>query len=692
MPRDMLEKLAATTGVATSYRGADGKQHAVPRPTVETVVRALGFEASTDESAKLSLQRIQRRQREEMLTPVDVRRLAPGKVDLHLRLPVPWRGKVEWHCAVHREDGGVETCEGTSSTATGVIVSLKALPLGYHDVKVRASCAGDDRTGSQQLIIVPPSCWLPRGTLSGSGKLGVTANLYSVRSERNWGCGDLSDLAQLARWAARHGGAFVGVNPLHAIRPTVEECSPYSPVSRLFRNWLYLDPAQTPEARGLRIDVEGLDRLVAAAEIDYEGVAEAKLDVLRELYKIFRERHEAGRTARGRAFVRYVAEHGRALDDFAIFSALDVHFGSASRGGGWQSWPPEFREPGSVAVARFARLYADDVQFHRFLQFETDRQLAQAAAGGRRAGLSIGLYQDLALGSSIGGSDRWSLPGLFCDGVAVGAPPDAYSTDGQDWGFAPLNPRSLRRTGYWFWSRLLRSSFAYSGALRIDHILGLFRQYWIPRGEPARSGTYVRFPTEDLLGVLALESTRAQALVIGEDLGTVPAEVPSTLERWGILSSKVVYFERTNIGAFKPSTSYPKRALASANTHDLAPLAGWRAGVDLEMRRRTGAIADDEALAAALAARRGEVARLTTLLVREGLLPHGGASIDDAAFRDAVHSFLRRTPCALVSFALDDLGAETTPVNLPSVKQARHRSWSRKMTRTLSKIDPPKVR
>jgi len=559
--------------------------------------------------------------------------------------------------------------------------------LGYHQLNLTVTIAGEERTGEQTLIIVPPRCVQPSEKLGSGRAFGVVANLYTVRSDRNWGVGDVSDLKQLAQWMGDVHGAFVGVNPLHALANHGKDISPYSPVSRLFRNPIYIDVENVPELHvapriAARIDHPEFEAELSALrenpEVQYEAVMALKRPVLEELHRVFVEREQAPGTERGVAYDEFVKAQEPELTRFATFSAI----AESLENWHWQEWPEELQNVHSDAVQRFQREHAERVDLHRWIQFELDRQLGEVANVARQSGLPIGLYQDLAIGTSPTGADSWAQPELFIQRASIGAAPDPYSSSGQNWGLPPIDPMALRRDRYRYFIRLVRNGFRHAGALRIDHVMGLFRLFWIPEGMTGKEGAFVAYPSDDLLGILALESVRHNALVVGEDLGTVPDDVPPALERWGVLSSKVLYFEREK-GGFSPAEKYAPLALATANTHDMATLAGFWAGRDIELRAHVGLIESDSALSEAREAREQDKGALLARLAKEGVLDEAVAPNDPADLRGAIHEFLCRTPAALVGLALDDLAGEMDAVNLPGVGPDKHPSWKRKMGMTI---------
>jgi 4-alpha-glucanotransferase len=429
-------------------------------------------------------------------------------------------------------------------------------------------------------------------------------------------------------------------------------------------------------------------RWCAATRLDYEAVLDAKLSVLRELHLCFSRRERERASDRGRAFAAFCRAGGQGLREFACFEALQAELAEPD----WRRWPERFRDPRAAAVNAFAVDHPEEIDFRAWLQFELDAQLERASRAGRDAGLALGLVKDLAIGSAADSADAWANPGLFARGASLGAPPDAYSADGQNWGLPPLVPHRLRAQGYAYLRQVIRAAFRSAGALRVDHVMGLSRLFWIPAGRPGSEGAYVRQPQDELFGILALESRRARALVIGEDLGTVPPELGPELASWGILSTRVLCFERRG-SRFRPSADYPSRALLLATTHDLPPLAGYLDGRDLELRRSLDGIQNDAALAAAKLERSAERKALVATLQAEGELRSGAEVVDAVTLGAAVHTHLARTPARLVALALDDLAGETEPLNLPGVSVGQHRSWSRRMRRTLEDIAAdPRVR
>jgi 4-alpha-glucanotransferase len=659
MPASALHTLADRLGIISEYVDQTGQEtRSTPDETRVAIIAAMGFDASTEDRARLALELLDARALSRTLDPVRV-----IVHDSTFALP-------STRASLALEKGG-DWRPGTE------------LPLGYHTLTV-----GDE---TQTLIVVPPRCMAPIRKA-----MGLIANLYSVRSDHNWGVGDITDLATIAEWSGEKGAAFVGVNPLHALRNRGADISPYSPISRLYRNPLYIDVTAVPEIsecaelRALLDDPETqatLASLRESTQVDYNRVWELKRRALEMLHRTFIIRHRDARSGRGRDYRTYIEQEGATLINFATFCALEDHFATEHDAHGWPQWPSEYRHPESSDVIAFRAGNENEVDFYRWLQFELDRQLASAATLAHESGLGIGIYQDLAIGAAPDSADVWAFGHLFLRGINVGAPPDGYAPQGQNWGLPPIDPRQLVEDRYRFWIALIRASLRHAGALRIDHVLGLFRQFWIPAGFPGTRGAYVRFPTEDMLGILALESVRHHAPIVGEDLGTVPPEVPGVLERWGVLSSRVMYFERESDGRFRPASSYPKLSLTTADTHDMATITGFWTARDIELQRMAGLIETDERATVAHAHRDNERRFLVERLVAEGALKSSSAeNPSNAELRGAVHRFLCSTPASLVGIYLEDLVGEREPVNLPGVSADIYRSWTRRLSHSLEMI------
>ena len=659
MPVSALRTLADRLGILSEYVDQTGRETRVTLDeTRVALIAAMGFDASTEEHAESALDLLDANALERTLEPVRVM-----VHDSAFTLPSP---------------GAVLTLEKGGAWRPGT-----ELPIGYHTLTV-----GDEE---QRLIVVPPKCMAPVRKA-----MGLIANLYAVRSDSNWGVGDITDLVTIAEWSGEKGAAFVGVNPLHALRNRGADISPYSPVSRLYRNPIYIDVTAVPEmsecteARALLNDPATqatIASLRASTQVDYERVWELKRHALEMLHRTFIIRHRDARSGRGRDYRAYIEREGATLVNFATFCALEDHFTVEGVSRGWQQWPSQYRHPESSDVVAFRVGNEIAIDFYRWLQFELDRQIAVASTLAHESGLGIGIYQDLAIGAAPDSADVWAFGHLFLRGVNIGAPPDGYAPQGQNWGLPPIDPRQLVEDRYDFWIALLRASLRHAGALRIDHVLGLFRQFWIPEGFPGTHGAYVRFPTEDMLGILALESVRHHAPIVGEDLGTVPPEVPGVLERWGILSSRVMYFERESDGRFRPAASYPKLSLTTADTHDMATITGFWTARDIELQRMAGLIVSDEGATAAHALRDNERRFLVERLVAEGALKSSSAdNPSNAELRGAVHRFLCSTPAALVGIYLEDLVGEREPVNLPGVGADIYRSWTRRLSHSLEML------
>ncbi|MEU2245732.1 4-alpha-glucanotransferase [Streptomyces sp. NPDC019224] len=709
-----LSRLAALHGVATSFSPSTGVTEPVPETTVVAVLGALGVDATTPEAVRGALAAAESAARARLLPttlvvwsgeplPPALTGLPPGteltirleEADetppLLMRVPsaepgpagpggaVPPAGAVSPAAAAAgpaapapRPDGDANPADpgapAPPAASDGEATALAASgtpdaplwwaepPLGVHRLAVRAP-GGEEQ--SCTLVVAPDRVPQPPGRSHG-----FLVQLYSLLSARSWGMGDLGDLADLASWSGRRlGTGFVQINPLHAAVPgDPTDPSPYRPSSRRFPDPVHLriesvpeyghvpDPAALDALRRKGAELSGavLDK---GALIDRDAVWALKRQALDLLIDV---PLTPGRHA---AYCDFLAAQGRALEDHALWCALaEVH------GPDWHSWPDGLRDPRSDATARARAELLDRVDHHCRLAWLTDTQLADAQRAALDAGMAVGIVHDLAVGVHPGGADTWAQQDAFAHGMSVGAPPDAFNARGQDWGLPPWRPDALAASGYAPYRGLLRGLLAHAGALRIDHVMGLFRLWWVPEGRPPTEGTYVAHDAEAMLAVLVLEAHRAGTVVIGEDLGTVEPGVREALARRGVLGTSVLWFERDWAGTGRPLApeQWREDCLATATTHDLPSTAARLTGDHVTLRHRLGLLTrplDEE-----LREDSADTAEWLALLTRLGMLPEGG---DEEAAVQAVHRFLLRTPARMAGVWLPDTIGDRRPQNLP---------------------------
>jgi 4-alpha-glucanotransferase len=548
-------------------------------------------------------------------------------------------GEAEW---MIRLEGGGER-HGRATPSAGRLPLPADLPPGYHALELRH--------GSARIIVAPARCH----ELAAARVWALTCQLYSLRTPR--GIGDFTALAELAEGAARAGAAAIGVNPLHALFPAEpRHISPYSPSSRLFLNPLYVDLGPITSDDG--------------AFVDYEAVASAKHPAFERVF------------AHSDAFFKFEEAGGKALLDFAIFDTLHQHALEQGWGWSWRDWPAPFRDPHSNEVARFAEEHRHRIELAQFRQFEADRQLGEAQRRARAAGMAIGLYRDLAVGVDPHGAEAWADQQLLTPGASIGAPPDALNLKGQNWGLVPLSPVALRHRGYEPFIAALRANMRHAGALRIDHVMALRQLYWIPEGAPPDAGAYVSYPFEDLLRILCLESRRNACAVVGEDLGTVPEGFRERMHDAGVLSYRVLFFERGEEGAFLPPAHYPESAAATVSTHDIATFKGWWEARDIAWRDRLDLYPGEESRRADHEGRVRDRERLLDALRREGIAVDPA---DEEALCEAVHRFLARAPAQLMLVQAEDVAGEIEQANMPGTVD-EHPNWRRRLPLSVEQI------
>lgn len=528
---------------------------------------------------------------------------------------------------------------------------------GYHDVFGRWHAASDASVGKvvaalaagrSRTHLTPQLQDNKRAFQGDGGKVwGLAIQLYAVRSSRNWGIGDFSDLREAIATAAQAGASAVGLNPLHALFPDrPEAASPYGPSSRMFLNPLYIAVDAIPDFEDTPELAERRAALRSKPLVDYAGVASLKFAALRQCYGRFLESASAERAA---DFAAFKAERGEALLRFACFEVLHLRFQSTP----WREWPQPWRDPDRPAIDSLHHAEAEACGFVEYFQWIADRQLAACRDEARRHKLAIGLYLDLAVGVDPAGADAWSNQRAIVAGLSIGAPPDDFNSAGQNWGLAPFNPHMLADNDFATLRALLGSAMRYAGAIRLDHVIGLMRLFLVPSDAPASDGVYVSYPLEAQLSVIAQESHRHRCVFVGEDLGTVPEGFREIAQRRGVWTYRVMMFERRPNGDFKPPSDYPADALAAFNTHDLPTYRGWITGRDLEIKRSIGLDPGEDDAARA---------RAREALLRQ-LQPYAGPN--DLTNFAALAGYLAATPSRLVMVAIDDLLDVEQPINIP---------------------------
>lgn len=704
----LLDSAAASCGIEGGYWDIWGNYHTTPSHVKQAILKSKGMDADTADGLVRALTDRARREWQRLLPPAMVvsesQPLAVG-----LQVPAEALGDTAQVC-IEREDGGKSTFEvkiaDLPQTASAEMdgrlwvrkeLSLPAsLPLGYHELRVTVGSA----SAGTRLIVTPDRAWTHPSFSHGRHAAGIGISLYGVRSARNWGCGDFRDLLAVIDWVADGlNASFVALNPLHAIHNRQPfNTSPYSPNSILYQNHLYLDVegiedfVRAPRATRLRHSNEicaEIEALRDTPSVDYERVSALKLRFLKLLFLEFLREWRTG-SVRAADFQAFRTREGELLERFATYCAVDEYLHRRNpEMWTWPQWPPEYRDPEAPAVTAFRKKHWRSVLFYQYVQWQVDRQLERAQQHARSRRLSIGLYHDLALATDSFGSDLWGYRKFFAAGCRVGSPPDDFSPHGQDWGFPPPNSESHRQDGYRLFVESIRKNCRHGGALRIDHVMRLFRLYWIPDHCDASQGAYVRELFQDYLRLVALESVRLQVMVVGEDLGTVEPAIRETLARFGVLSYRLFYFEK-NGGGFHGHDAYPRQALVSSTTHDLPTIAGYWTGADIEARRHAGMI-DEHGYRSQLAARADDRQKMLNALSAAGLLPEQ-LSRDAAQYpmltpelHHAIAGFLALTPCDLWLINQEDLTLETTQQNLPGTTW-QHPNWRRKMRFSMEQL------
>ena len=692
-----LDRLAELLGIESEYSDARGKVRRTRETTKRALLAAMGVHAADDSQVSASLAEIGRSKWNRGLQPVYVVHAPPSNepisVPVTLREGTPeisWRLRLEEGIESRAKNAPSELPLVERQEIDGQRFERRELalgndiPWGYHRLRI-------DPGGSEAAVIVTPQqCWLPPSVDAGERIWGIAAQLYVVKSHENWGIGDLSDLGRLAELCSAAGADILGVNPLHALFPgTPEHASPYSPSSRLLLNILYIDVTAAPgflecaQAQELVRSAEFQEQLAKARSdplVDYPRVAKLKLQALRTIFERWMESPGSARSP----FEGFRQEQAEVLERSCAFYCLQQRFIARDPGfSDWRKWPEEYRNPESEAVRRFVAEHEKEVTFAAWMQWLADVQLSVAAKAAKS--MEIGLYRDMAVGADMCGVETWSNQEAVVSEAHVGAPPDIFNPAGQDWGLPPFHPRALKEQRYKVFVDLIRANMRYAGALRIDHVMALQHLYWIPEGELPQNGAYVRYPTEDFLGILALESQRNRCMVVGEDLGTVPDGFRERMARANILSYRVLFFEQNmKTGVYRKPKDYPRLAVAVASNHDLPSVPAWWLGRDIELRDQLKLYPDSNEARYQWKLRERDKNQLRRILESQGLLRKGQVPTADELVLLA-YACLARSHSFAVLVQLDDITWEMDPVNLPgSIDQ--YPNWRRKISVPLGEL------
>jgi glycogen operon protein len=666
-----LDRLAEVAGIAPLWWSLEGEPHKVSRDTKIALLHALNLPAATTEQCLTSLHQFSRTYERRPLPHA-----LCGDEDKPAMLEVKDRdgaGPLHTWLRLESQDGSSHRLrlDGATGEAfeqrgsdgrrlSGRRVSLPPLSAGRY--KLRREDAPD---ATCALTIAPSEAYTPPWLKAGERRFGLTAQLYSLRRHGDQGLGDLSTLGDLAEAAGARGATLVAINPLHALFfGCRDRASPYYPSDRRFLDPLYIDLAKVPFCEPGSLNV---DALTGAAAIDYDAVWTMKSAALAHSFK---------RGGAAPDFLAFTAACGPALQQFAVFQALSDHFAGAP----WRTWPEAYQRPLSPAIQAFAKAHKDEISYQIYLQWLLETQLA--AAAGRAGAVGVGICRDLAVGAAPDGVEQWAYQDQMAQGACIGAPPDPFAPQGQVWGLPPLNPHTMAKNGYVAMAGLFAANMRHADALRVDHVLGMTRQFWVPDGAEGSAGAYVAFPFQSLMAELKLESVSAECMVIGEDLGTVPNGLRDALADARCLSYRVLPFEREDVGFRRPE-AYPRLAFACAATHDLPPLAGWWLGADIEERLSLSLVN------AAQAQKAMEDRTSDRLLLVQALKAAGFDLPSDAGpgqdLLAAIHGYLAQTSAALAMIQLEDMAGETIGVNLPGTDFERP-NWRRRLNKTLEEI------
>ncbi len=701
---NLIEQLAELVGFHKSYTDCFGDQISPKDEALHSLLNAMGYDLTCDKALTDQITKLTEKEWRNILPEAHIAKSEESNHSMVISLTDGMASTLT--TKITTESGQIIT---TTVELSGLPVAAQQtignesftkynLPLpklddGYHKIEITYG----NQANECHLIFAPKTSYSPEEAYD-KKMWGFAAQLYSLRSEKNWGLGDFGDLKQLVTSAAKQGASSIGLNPLHPLyQNNPGHRSPYSPTSRCFLNTMYIDVTAVPnfsqsEKAQQRFNSDEFQAKLAYARsaqlIDYPAVADIKYDILETLFEEFNNNSSNEMVEAKAEFDAFIQEQGSDLLTLTTFDALYEHFRQIDENlYGWKSWPLEYQKPDTPEVTKFQKTHVARIKYFSFLQWLAHRQLKEAANTATENDMPVGLYLDLAVGCDGSGVDVWSDKEVYVSGASVGAPPDAMNTLGQDWGLTPINPVALQKQGYLPLVKALRSNMQYAGALRIDHILGLMRQYWVAPGMAAHEGVYITFPLAEILRIIALESRREHCVVIGEDLGTVPEGFGEIMEAAGLLSYKVLFFERWESGLFKRPELYPAQSMVTVSTHDLPTLAGWWTGRDLKWRQELN-LYPTEAL--------GQQERDSRITDRDNLIaamqdlnvlsPDNAPQQDPAVMNThlsvAVQAYMAQAPSHIQLIPMEDALELNEQVNIPGTID-QHPNWRQKLPVTM---------
>ena len=693
---ELIKQLAALAGLQDSYVHAQGHTESISLDKQQAILQAMGFDLSNDEVIAAQIKHIQEALLLEVLAPVTV--CQQGRA-LQVRLQQLKQNAIsDWQWQIETEEQ--QSIAGSFTLKTSDIVTTQAitagevlvaeitldvsLPLGYHQLTLTSN----GQRFTQQLIITPARCFQLHDKAVLHKTFGPALQLYAVKSERNWGLGDFADLQNMIAPLAAQGVDFIGLNPLHALYPELpQDCSPYSPNSRLWLNTQYValelvDDYAACQAAQQHVASESfqqrLQQVRAATDVDYISVAALKAEVSNLLFQHFKQQHLQTNSPRASQFKHFVKEGGDSLQQLAIHQVLQgVLFKQDWSMAAWQNFPQALQDPRSSAVAEFANSHRDAIDMQLYLQWQAQLQLAAVKKACQQQGMAIGLYCDVAVGANRSSAESWGAPEDFLMDLSVGAPADIMAPKGQNWGLLAYNPLTLRQKAYKPFIELIQANMRYAGALRLDHVMALLRLWCCPLGSDATAGAYIRFPAAELFAILALESQRNSCIVIGEDLGTVPVEISHLMTQYQVMSYRVFMLEQKSGSYDHAAQTYPELSLATVTTHDMPTMVGYWQEHDLALRQTLDLFPSAQ-VAAQLHQLRADEKRLMTerLQLQDG---------DYKQLVRASHLFAAATPAKLLAFQLEDLVLVHTPVNIPGTS-SEYPNWRRRLPENIETL------